>query len=44
MIKKILMEEKKAREAKEQSLVEDFCLEDDDIMDYNERHFGVRTS
>ena len=43
-IKAILAEEKRELAAKEQSAVDDFVAEDDDIMDYNERHFGVRTS
>ncbi len=41
---RIMIEEKKARLAKEQRMVEEFCDEDDDIQLYNLRHFGVRTS
>lgn len=39
-----LRKEKLAAIGREKKMVDDFLDEDDDIQDYNFRHFGVRTS
>lgn len=41
---KKLRQEAKAKEVTEQRAVDDFLDEDDDIQDFNEKHFGVRMS
>lgn len=44
MVMEKLRQEKLAAIAREQRAVNDFIDEDEDIQDYNYRHFGQRTS
>ena len=44
IVQRTIIAEKKAKAAYEQRAVDDFIIEDEEIMDYNEKHHGVRTS